>query len=64
MSTESKANLDGTLAILGLLVILGDWLFNIDFPEWLVWLAWAMLVINIVGIIIIMFIAFLWVKYR
>ena len=41
-------NLDFTLALLGILILAGRWLFNVGFPSWLVWLAWAMLIINIV----------------
>lgn len=41
-----------TLAILGILILVGDWLFNVNFPEWLVWLPWAMLIINIVILLV------------
>jgi len=57
--SDSSSNADFTLALLGILILLGDWLFAVGFPDWLVWLAWAMLTINVVMVVLVFGLVFL-----
>ena len=57
--SDSSSNADFTLAMLGILILIGNWLFDVSFPDWLVWLAWAMLIINIVLVLVVFGLVFL-----
>lgn len=62
--SDQSSNADFTLAMVGTLILVGNWLFDVSFPDWLVWLAWAMLVINIVLVLIAFGLMFLVVMVK